>query len=120
LCFVYSIVKYIFLENGEIYEWDMNSRKCIKKFMDDGCLQGTSLALSGDDQYLAAGSSSGVVNLYKLPCDVNPKPEKTILNLVTSVSKLSFNKSSDILAMVSNQKNDAVRLVNIYYLLKNY
>jgi U3 small nucleolar RNA-associated protein 18 len=102
------------LENGEIYEWDMNSRLCIKKFMDDGCLQGSSLAVSGDDQYLAAGSSSGVVNLYKLPCDVNPKPEKTILNLVTTVTKLSFNKSSDILAMASNQKNDAVKLVNTY------
>ncbi|XP_060839965.1 U3 small nucleolar RNA-associated protein 18 homolog [Rhopalosiphum padi] len=104
---------YSFGENGEIYEWDMNSRTCIKKFMDDGCLQGTSLALSGDNQYLAAGSSSGVVNLYKLPCDVNPKPDKTILNLVTTVSKLSFNKSSDILAMVSNQKNDAIKLLHV-------
>jgi len=101
------------LETGEIYEWDMNSRMCIKKFLDDGCLQGTSLALSGDDQYLATGSSSGVVNLYKLPCDINPKPEKTILNLLTTVSKLSFNKSSNILAMASNQKNDAVKLVVI-------
>lgn len=107
-------ISFCVLENGEIYEWDMNSRTCIKKFMDDGCLQGSSLAVSGDDQYLAAGSSSGVVNLYKLPCDVNPKPEKTILNLVTTVTKLSFNKSSDILAMASNQKNDAVKLVIIY------
>lgn len=93
----------------------MNSRTCIKKFIDDGCLEGTSLALSNDDQYLAAGSSSGVVNLYKLPCGLNPKPEKTILNLVTSVSSLSFNKSSDILAMASNQKNDAIKLVNFNY-----
>lgn len=105
------------LEIGEIYEWDMNSRMCIKKFYDDGCLQGTSLAVSGNDQYLAAGSSSGVVNLYKLPCnDINPKPEKTILNLVTRISKLNFNKSSDILAMASNQKNDAIKLVTIYNL----
>jgi len=88
--------------------------------MDDGCLQGTSLALSGDNQYLAAGSSSGVVNLYKLPCDVNPKPDKTILNLVTTVSKLSFNKSSDILAMVSNQKNDAIKLVILTVFLHCY
>lgn len=91
----------------------MNTRTCIKKFMDDGCLQGTSIALSSDDQFLATGSSSGVVNLYKLPCDVNPKPEKTILNLVTTVSKLCFNKNSDILAMASNQKNDAIKLVII-------
>lgn len=83
--------------------------------MDDGCLQGTSLALSGDDNYLAAGSSSGVVNLYKLQGgSINPKPEKTILNLVTAVTKLSFNKSSDILAMASNLKNDAVKLVIIF------
>lgn len=92
----------------------MNSRTCIKKFMDDGCLHGTSLALSGDDKYLASGSSSGVVNLYNLQSDIKTKPEKTILNLVTTVTKLSFNKSSDILAMASNQKNDAVKLVIIY------
>lgn len=111
---LFNIEEYKFLENGEIYEWDMNTRTCIKKFMDDGCLQGTSLALSSDDQFLATGSSSGVVNLYKLPCDVNPKPEKTILNLVTTVSKLCFNKNSDILAMASNQKNDAIKLVIIF------
>ncbi|VVC33798.1 Hypothetical protein CINCED_3A002053 [Cinara cedri] len=104
---------YSFGESGEIYEWDMNSRTCIKKFLDDGCLQGTSLTVSHNDQYLAAGSSSGVVNLYNLPCDINPKPEKTILNLVTGVSKLSFNKSSDILAMASNQKNDAIKLLHV-------
>lgn len=109
----------IVLETGEIFEWDVNSRTCIKKFMDDGCLKGTSLAISYDDKYLAAGSSSGVVNLYKLPCDVNPKPEKTILNLVTSVSKLCFNKSSDILAMASHQKNDAVKLVVINIFFEN-
>lgn len=107
--------KNIVLETGEIFEWDVNSRTCIKKFLDDGCLRGTSLAISHDDKYLAAGSSSGVVNLYKLPCDVNPKPDKTILNLLTSVSKLCFNKSSDILAMASHQKNDAVKLVVIYH-----
>lgn len=108
-----------FLETAEIYEWDMHSRTCIRKFIDDGCLQGTSLAVSGNDQYLAAGSSSGVVNLYKLPCNANPKPEKTILNLVTTVSNLNFNKDSDILAMASNQKNDAVKLVSMHYFLRN-
>lgn len=97
----------------------MNSRTCIKKFMDEGCLHGTSLALSSDDQYLAAGSSSGVVNLYKLPCDVHPVPEKTILNLVTTVTKLCFNKNSDILAMSSNQKNDAVKLVILIIYLQS-
>lgn len=97
----------------------MNSRTCIKKFLDDGCLHGISLALSANDQYLAAGSSSGVVNLYKLPCDVNPRPEKTILNLVTTVTKLCFNKSSDILAMSSNQKEDAVKLVISFFFLYN-
>ncbi|XP_050521118.1 U3 small nucleolar RNA-associated protein 18 homolog isoform X2 [Daktulosphaira vitifoliae] len=104
---------YSFGDLGEIYEWDMINRLCVKKFMDDGCLQGTTLALSNDNQYLAAGSSSGVVNLYKLPCDVKPKPEKTILNLVTAVTKLKFNKYSNILAMVSDHKNDAIKLLHV-------
>ncbi|XP_050424576.1 U3 small nucleolar RNA-associated protein 18 homolog [Adelges cooleyi] len=104
---------YSFGDMGEIYEWDMNSRLCVKKFMDDGCLQGTSLALSHNDQYLAAGSSAGVVNLYKLPYDVHPKPEKTILNLVTAVTRLSFNKNSDILSMASDYKENAIKLLHV-------
>ena len=71
-------------EFGEVHVWDMNSRNCVHKFVDDGCIVGTSIAVSPTQQYLACGSSSGVVNLYdtsKLENCSLPKPDK---------SKISF------------------------------
>ena len=41
--------------DGEVYIWDMNTRSCVHKFRDDGCLTGTSLAVSRDGQYVACG-----------------------------------------------------------------
>ena len=57
----------------------MNSRVCVHKFVDDGCITGTSIAISPTQQYLACGSSSGVVNLYntnQLENNSLPKPDK--------------------------------------------
>ncbi len=66
-------------ENGEVYVWDMNAKVCVHKFVDDGCIKGTSIAISPTQQYLACGSSSGVVNLYntsQLENNSLPKPDK--------------------------------------------
>lgn len=57
----------------------MNTRSCVHKFVDDGCVLGTSIAVSPTQQYLACGSSSGVVNVYntsRLESTTLPKPEK--------------------------------------------
>uniref|UniRef100_A0A8C1FT64 UTP18 small subunit processome component n=2 Tax=Cyprinus carpio TaxID=7962 RepID=A0A8C1FT64_CYPCA len=43
-------------QEGEVFIWDVQSSKCLKKFADDGCVRGTSLALSRDGLYLACGS----------------------------------------------------------------
>ena len=43
-------------DDGEVYVWDMNRRQCIHRFIDEGCIQGTSLAVSNNSQYLACGS----------------------------------------------------------------
>jgi len=52
-------------DGGEIYLWDLRqSRSCLRRFIDEGCVKGTSLAVSPDGARLAAGSDSGVVNLY--------------------------------------------------------
>lgn len=42
-------------EEGEVFVWDVRSSKCLKRFEDEGCVRGTSLALSGDGSYLACG-----------------------------------------------------------------
>uniref|UniRef100_A0A673W1F9 U3 small nucleolar RNA-associated protein 18 homolog n=1 Tax=Salmo trutta TaxID=8032 RepID=A0A673W1F9_SALTR len=103
-------------EEGEVYIWDMRSSKCLNRFIDDGCVSGTSMAASKNGQYLACGSAAGVVNVYSQEeCmqQNNPKPMKTIMNLVTSATSLRFNPTSEILAIASRADDEAARLVHI-------
>ena len=44
--------------------WDIGARDCVRRFVDDGCIRGTSIAVSANNRFLATGSDSGVVNLY--------------------------------------------------------
>ena len=79
---------------GEVYIWDVNSRRCVSKFTDEGCISGKSLALNSN--YLATGSAEGVVNVYNINniSDLkngHPKPEKTFLNLTTPINQLRLD-----------------------------
>lgn len=81
---------------------------------------GTSLAVSPNDQYLACGSSSGVVNIYEgtnIFSSAAPRPIKVALNLVTQVTSLKFNATSEVLAMASVEKENAVKLVSTHVTL---
>lgn len=102
-------------DDGEVYVWDMNTRSCVHKFRDEGCLNATTLAASRDGQYLACGSDSGVVNIYDDQClyKTQPKPLKAIMNLTTSISKTLFNSTSEILAISSRVKKDCFKLVHL-------
>lgn len=94
--------------------WDMHARACIHRFYDDGCIGGTSIAVSPSNQYLACGSSSGVVNMYDLADVVHhsPTPVKMLSRLRTTVSALAFNSSSEILVTASDQMENAIKLVS--------
>ncbi|XP_056144005.1 U3 small nucleolar RNA-associated protein 18 homolog [Lampris incognitus] len=103
-------------EEGEVYVWDMRSSRCVNRFADDGCVRGISIAASRNGQYLACGSESGVVNMYSQDACLNsdnPKPLKALMNLLTSATSLSFNPSSEILAIASRVTDDALRLVHL-------
>lgn len=96
--------------------WDVNSRKCINRFLDEGSLYGLSIAASKNGQYVACGSKSGVVNIYNQDSclqQTNPKPIKAIMNLVTGVTSLAFNPTTEILAVASRKMKEAVRLVHL-------
>ncbi|XP_048589194.1 U3 small nucleolar RNA-associated protein 18 homolog isoform X2 [Nematostella vectensis] len=101
--------------DGEVYVWDMTTRSCVHKFVDDGCLTGTALAASKDGKYLACGSDSGIVNIYDDQCllQSQPRPLKSVTNLVTSVTGTQFNSSSEILAISSRVTKDAFKLVHL-------
>jgi len=104
--------------DGQIYIWDIGTRKCIHRYIDDGCLQGTTLAISPNGKYQAAGSNSGVVNIYNLENDhilnsTIPKPIKNIMNITTSISNIAFNSDSQLLAMTSRKTKDCMKLVHM-------
>lgn len=103
-------------DGGEMYIWDLNSRVCIHRPIDNGCLSGTSLAVSPNGQFVATGSAQGVVNLYKTKTlleERNPTPVKVIMNLVTSVTSLRFNHTCEILAVASDKKYNAFRMMHV-------
>ncbi|XP_041813327.1 U3 small nucleolar RNA-associated protein 18 homolog [Chelmon rostratus] len=103
-------------DEGEVYVWDLRSSRCVHRFVDDGCVKGTSIAASPNGQYLACGSQSGVVNVYSQEAclnSANPKPLKAVMNLLTSATSLTFNPSSEILAVASRAEDEAVRLVHL-------
>jgi len=83
--------------------------------MDDGCVQGTSIATT--DKYIACGSNCGIVNVYDSVGATNsssncPQPAKALKNLVTSIDHLELNHSQELLAMGSIEKDNAIRLVS--------
>lgn len=45
-----------------MYTWDMRTRRCRERRLDEGTLNGTSLACA--DGIFATGSDSGAVNLH--------------------------------------------------------
>ncbi|XP_073444262.1 U3 small nucleolar RNA-associated protein 18 homolog isoform X2 [Dendrobates tinctorius] len=103
-------------DEGHVYVWDVKSRRCLNKFIDDGSLCGTSLAVSKDGRYVSCGSESGVVNVYGYDDCLQssaPKPLKSVMNLVTAASTQVFNPCTELLAIASNNTADAVKLVHI-------
>ncbi|CAL7941189.1 unnamed protein product [Xylocopa violacea] len=103
-------------DSNEMYIWDVNSRVCIHRAVDDGCLSCTSIAMSPNGQFLATGSKEGVVNLYDTKTvlqNQNPAPLKIVLNFVTSITSLKFNPYSEILGMASDKKYNAFRMLHL-------
>ncbi|KAK2586625.1 hypothetical protein KPH14_011497 [Odynerus spinipes] len=103
-------------DGNEMYIWDVKSRTCIHRAVDDGCLSCSAIAVSPNGQFLATGSKEGVVNLYDTNTVLKekvPVPLKIVLNLVTSISTLKFNPTSEILAMASDKKANAFKMLHL-------
>ena len=78
------------------------SSLCVNKFVDDGCIAGSALAVNSS--YLATGSSEGVVNIYNLAKidKPNPSPDKVKKNEIKDFFfRLSFYR---VLATLTFQK----------------
>jgi len=101
--------------DGLIYHWDLRTRTCMHKGVDEGCLNGTALCTSPVGTHFAAGSASGIVNIYNSEefLGGKRKPIKTIDNLSTEVDFMKFNHDSQILAICSRAKNSSLKLIHI-------
>ncbi|RWS04003.1 U3 small nucleolar RNA-associated protein 18-like protein [Dinothrombium tinctorium] len=101
---------------GKGYVWDVrNNKQCIHRFVDQGTVSGTSITISPNEQYLVTGSDVGVVNIYdykKALSTSNPIPIKTLMNLTTEITSQKFNHTSELLAISSSYKSDAIRCVH--------
>ena len=48
----------------QVYHWGLRTRACFGKAVDAGCVNSTSLSTSPNGKLFAAGSDSGIVNVY--------------------------------------------------------
>ncbi|KAJ0416047.1 WD40-repeat-containing domain protein [Aspergillus carlsbadensis] len=118
--------------NGEISEWDGQLNRIVARWKDAGGVGTTVLRLGGSlsqsqhnehslgpDLYLAIGSKSGIVNIYdrstwtstSLPR--NPEPLRALDQLVTPITQIEIAPDGQFLAMASETKKDALRLVHL-------
>lgn len=102
-------------KSSTISVFSMRQQRMEHKFIDDGCIVGNAMDLSPNQRLLATGSMEGVVNVYdfdKVMLSPSPLPEKTFLNLTTSISCVRFNHSSEMLGFCSGLYKDAVKLAH--------
>ncbi|KAJ4726806.1 U3 small nucleolar RNA-associated protein 18-like [Melia azedarach] len=101
--------------DGQVYHWDLRTRTCIHKAVDEGCINGTSLCTSPNGAFFAAGSNSGIVNVYNREefLGGKRKPIKAIENLTTKVDFMKFNNDAQILAICSTMKKNSLKLIHV-------
>ncbi|KAF8621847.1 hypothetical protein AX15_007467 [Amanita polypyramis BW_CC] len=111
--------------DAEVYLWDVGQRRCVRRWKDEGGFKGAGRYMTGavghgGDGWLAIGSTSGFINVYGADSfssnpelTSNPKPMKSIPNLLTPISTLRFNHDAQLLAIASQEKKDAMRLMHL-------
>ena len=114
----------------------MNKRRIVGRWMDEGAVGTTVIALGGEsgrrhiggDRWVAIGSSSGIVNVYdRRDWDAQtssassqnhfiprtPKPVRSLDHLTTPTSHLVFSADGQMLVFASRWKRDALRIVHL-------
>ncbi|KAI4310983.1 hypothetical protein MLD38_035920 [Melastoma candidum] len=101
--------------DGHVYHWDLRTMTCLHKAVDEGCVHGTAICTSPDNTLFAAGSESGIVNVYSRRDFLGGKrkPLKAIDNLTTKIDFLKFNNDVQILAICSAEEKNSLRLVHV-------
>ena len=115
-------------KGGEIVEWDGRDRRVVARWIDEGAVGTTVIALGGggsgsnalgNDKWVAVGSASGIVNIYDRQqwgtesVPAQPKPVRSFNQLTTPTSRLEFSPDGQVLCMTSRWKRDALRLIHL-------
>ncbi len=113
-------------KNGEVSEYDCDKARVVMRWLDEGAVGTTVIALGGNgagklggDRWVAVGSSSGVVNIYdrrefkESATSTRPKATKSFDQLTTPTSHLVFSADGQMLVLASRWKRDALRLVHL-------
>ena len=114
-------------KGGEAIEWSGRGKRVVARWIDEGAVGTTVVALGGHptgpanlggDRWVAVGSSSGIVNIYdrrawEEEVPARPKPSRAFDQLVTPTSHLEFSRDGQVLCMASRWKRDALRLVHL-------
>jgi len=110
--------KYLFAttEDGSIYQWDLNMRRVVEVFHDQGSMKTTCVDFSQDGSFLASGNSTGIANLYsfnKMTRTLEKNVTKEVGNLTTSLDNVKFNPTGEMLAITSRWKRNAIRILHV-------
>ena len=121
-------------KNGEVSEYSISERRIVGRWHDEGGVSVTVLSIGGpDSQWIAIGSTSGIVNIYDrrasefaailrpdngradvvVSSSARPKPKRTLDQLTTPISQLVFSADGQMLVMASRWKKNALRLVHL-------
>jgi len=103
-------------EGSTVRVWDVRRRCCVHSWADRGGLRVTALAASPNGEYVAAGSDSGAVNVYRctdILSTARPKSHKEFLNLTSAVTSVDFNPTSELLSFASKYTKRAMRVAHV-------
>ena len=106
--------------DGEVYIWDLRSRKCMHRFTDEGSTGVNSIAISPDESILTTISKAGVTNIYDYSSvlgSTDPVPRKSLMNLTTHGSYCKFNHDSQLLGISSDYMHSQIRLVCFSFMI---
>ncbi|ODN99333.1 hypothetical protein I350_07504 [Cryptococcus amylolentus CBS 6273] len=114
-------------DGAEVEIWDVGQRGIVGKWRDEGMRGGNVMERSGDGQYTAVGSTTGIVNLYSTPSllpptsttsspsftPLSPTPYKSLQHLTLPTTSLAWHPSSSILATSSSLRKDQLKVYHL-------
>lgn len=109
-----------YADDATVYIWDLTAPAEQIYFHDEGCVGPTCLSASKNGQFIACGTSTAIVNVYKRS-DIESvgengktvKPLYSIDNLTTKIRTVTFNHDAQLLAYASPIKPMAYRLFHV-------